>query len=86
MSVFYVEMCQVRVSLTHLFPMQPFSTLWKHQKTVRFTDAFGGQRKAALGTNRLIQQPCAMTQTPWNQENKGRHYQIEWDQKPKPEL
>ena len=45
------------VVLTHLLPMYPFSTPWKHQKTVRWS------RKGALGlgknevinlTNRLI--------------------------------
>ena len=40
-------------SLTHLFPMHPFSTAWKHQKTLRFSDVFRGQRKSALGTNGL---------------------------------
>ena len=39
--------------LTHLFPMHPFSTRWKHQKTVRFSDVFRGQRRGALGTNAL---------------------------------
>ena len=33
--------------------MDPFSTPWKHKKTVRFSDAFRGQRKGALGTNGL---------------------------------
>ena len=33
--------------------MHPFSTPWKHQKTVRFSDVFRRQRKGALGTNRL---------------------------------
>ena len=28
--------------LTHLFPMHPFSTSWKHQKTVGLPDAFKG--------------------------------------------
>ena len=28
--------------LTHLFPMHPFSTPWKHQKTVRLSDVFRG--------------------------------------------
>ena len=28
--------------LTHSFPMQPFLTPWKHQKTVRFSDIFRG--------------------------------------------
>ena len=36
--------------LTHLFLMHLFSTPWKHQKTLRFSDVFGGYRKDALGT------------------------------------
>ena len=31
--------------LTHLFLMHPFSSPWKHQKTVRFSDIFRGKRK-----------------------------------------
>ena len=42
--------------LTHLFPMHPFSAPWKHQKTWRFSDVFKGERKGALGTNRLNNQ------------------------------
>ena len=38
-------------SLTHLFPIHPFSTLWKHQKTLRFSDIFKRWRKGALRTN-----------------------------------
>ena len=34
--------------------MYPFSTSWKHQKTLRFSDVFRGHRKSALGTNGLI--------------------------------
>ena len=37
--------------LTHLFPMDPFSTPWKHQKTIRFS-VCRGYREGALGTNR----------------------------------
>ena len=40
--------------LTHSFPMHSFSTPWKHQKTVRFSDVFRGWRKGALGTNGLM--------------------------------
>ena len=40
--------------LTHSFPMHPFSTPWKRQKTLRFSDVFRGERKGALGTNGLI--------------------------------
>ena len=39
--------------LTHSFPMHLFSTTWKHQKFLRFSDVFRGQRKSALGTNGL---------------------------------
>ena len=38
--------------LTHLFPMCPFFTPWKHQKTLRFY-VFRGKRKGALVTNGL---------------------------------
>ena len=34
--------------------MHPFSTLWKHQKTLCFSDVFGGWKNGALGTNGLI--------------------------------
>ena len=44
------EFCNI---LTHSFPMHPFSTPWKHQKTIRFSDVFWGLRKGTLGTNRL---------------------------------
>ena len=27
-------------ALTHLFPMHPFSTPWKHQETLRFSDVY----------------------------------------------
>ena len=33
------------VSLIHSFPMNPFSTHWKHQKTVRFSDFFSGRER-----------------------------------------
>ena len=39
--------------LTHLFPIHPFSTSWKHQKTSGFSDVFRGWRKAALETSGL---------------------------------
>ena len=39
--------------LIHSFPMHRFSTSWKHQKTVRFSDVFKGWRKGALGTSGL---------------------------------
>ena len=44
----------VSILLTHSFPMHPFSSPWKHQKTVRFSEVFRGKRKGALGTNRSI--------------------------------
>ena len=36
-------------TLTHLFPMHPFSTPWKHQKTVRFSYVFRGNKKGCIG-------------------------------------
>ena len=39
----------VQSILTHLLPMYFFSTPYKHQKTVKFSDVFRGQRKGALG-------------------------------------
>ena len=39
--------------LTHPFPMHPFSTPRKHEKTVRCSNVFKGQRKGALRTNGL---------------------------------
>ena len=40
--------------LTHSFPMHSFSSPWKHQKTVKFSDVFRGKRKGALGMNEFI--------------------------------
>ena len=34
--------------LTHLFPMHPFTTPWKHQKTVKFSDVFMGRERMHL--------------------------------------
>ena len=34
---------------THIFPMHPFSTPWKDEKTVRFSDVFGGVEKGCIG-------------------------------------
>ena len=34
--------------------MHPFSTPWKHEKTLRFSDVFRKWRKGALRTNGLI--------------------------------
>ena len=45
----YIYRCEVfqewlffYVFLTHSFQMHPYSTTWKHQKTVRFSDVFRG--------------------------------------------
>ena len=51
----YLQHCYFLVVLTRLFPMHPFSTPWKHQKTVRFSDIFRGWKKGALKTNGLIE-------------------------------
>ena len=32
-------------TLTYLFPMHPFSTSWKHKKTIRFSDVFRGRER-----------------------------------------
>ena len=32
-------------SLTHLFPMHPFSTPLKYKKILRFSDIFGGRKR-----------------------------------------
>ena len=34
--------------LTHLLPMDPFSTPWKHQKTLGFFDVFRGVEKGCI--------------------------------------
>ena len=39
--------------LIYLFPMNVFSTPWKYQKTLVFSDVFRRWRKSALGTNAL---------------------------------
>ena len=41
--------------LTHLFPMHPFSTAWKHQKTLQFSHVFRGKRKGYIG-NKWVKQ------------------------------
>ena len=46
--------CLLILLLTHLSPMHPFCTPWKHQKTISFSDVFSWLRKDALGTNGLI--------------------------------
>ena len=40
--VLCITVHQWRLNLTHLFPMHPFSTPWKHQKISRFPDVFMG--------------------------------------------
>lgn len=35
--------------LAHLFPIDPFSTSWKHQKTARFSDVLKGAEKGCIG-------------------------------------
>ena len=58
-----------KITLTHLFQMHPFSPPWKHLKTVRFSDAFRGQRKGAFGTNGLVRNIA-----PWKSMVTGNHY------------
>ena len=41
------------LKLTHLFPMHPFSTICKLQKTLQLSDIFSGCRKDALRSNGL---------------------------------
>ena len=48
-SYFREGRCWTLRLLTHSFPMHPFSTLWKHQKTVRFSDIFRGVEKGCTG-------------------------------------
>ena len=38
-----------KTKLIHLLPMHPFSTPWKHQKTLWFSDVLRGWGKGALG-------------------------------------
>ena len=35
-------------SLTHMFPIHPFCTLWKHKKSLRFSDVFKGLEKGCI--------------------------------------
>ena len=37
-----IDLILLSVSLTHSFPMQPFFTPWKHQKSLQFSDVFRG--------------------------------------------
>ena len=52
----YESVIPVEALLTHSFPMQPLSTSWKHQKTVRFSDVFRGYKKGTFGTNGFKQE------------------------------
>ena len=38
--IFFESFFQFPALLNHVFPMHPFSTPWKYQKTVRFSDVF----------------------------------------------
>ena len=42
--------------LTYLFPIQPFSTLVRHQKILLFSDVFRGVEKGCIG-NKWVQNP-----------------------------
>ena len=44
--------------LTHSFPMHSFSTPWKHQKTVKFSDVFRGVEKGCIGNERVKENRC----------------------------
>ena len=44
--------------INYSFPRHPFSTPWKDQKTLRFSDVLKGQRKGTLGTIGLRQRFC----------------------------
>ena len=56
-------------TLTHLFPRHPFSSTWKHQKTVRFSDVFRCLRKDVLWTNTMDIRDLEL---PWGQEKSSR--------------
>ena len=57
LTIIYGSLCQMLVQritnrdarLTHLFPMHPFSTPWKHQKTLRFFWYFQWLEKGCIG-------------------------------------
>ena len=58
-----------------MFPIHSFSTLWKYQKTVRFSGVFREYRKSALGTNGLTNQNFSIfyiTSTTKNCVTKGK--------------
>ena len=67
------------MSLIHSFPVHPFPTPSKYQKTLRFSDVFTGKRKGALGTNGLSlsmnatssHRPNSFLDILWVSENKS---------------
>ena len=52
-------------SLTYSFPMRIFSTHWKNQKTLRFSDVFRACKKGALGTNGLKKKYSESSHIKW---------------------
>ena len=43
-----------KLRFTDSFPMHPFSTPWKHQKTVRFSEVFEGVEKGSTGMGEYL--------------------------------
>ena len=41
------------IQLTHIEPMFPFGTPWKHQKTLRFSDILRRSQKGTKAQHRL---------------------------------
>ena len=67
--VFFQDTCIIRYTLTHLFPMHPFSKPWKHQKTLRFSDVFRGAEKGCIGkkwVKTTCERPIASPDNPWD--------------------
>ena len=52
-------------SLTYSSPMRIFSTYWKNQKTLRFSDVFRACKKGALGTNGLKKKHSESSHIKW---------------------
>ena len=50
---YYLKIFSNTISINLLQPCVAFLYLWKHQKTLRFSDVFKGYRKATLGCNGL---------------------------------
>ena len=48
-EAFVTHVRQCKLFSTHSFLMHPFSTPWKHKKTVRFSDVFRGVEKVCIG-------------------------------------